>query len=122
MTTKEFIKTFGDFVNTFSRHDQKELEDALTREHRTLQQSMFGILLQMLLVYASDDYATDGRNEHSKKMAKKLIKGYAEVLFEEEFERLKTSIADEDYAREKPTEHKEAFLRNPAMYLGVPCI
>lgn len=53
--------------------------DAFKREHRTLQQSMFGMFLALIEDMATDNYHTDGRNEDSQKMARQLIEGFKEA-------------------------------------------
>ena len=83
-----------DYLNENSKEFKaaKELENALndygwnpkqfalatTTFHRTLQQSLFRTIMEILKVYASPERRTDLRNEASKKGAQKLM----EVLVE----------------------------------------
>ena len=77
-----------DYLNENSKEFKaaKELENALndygwnpkqfalatTTFHRTLQQSLFRTIMEILKVYASPERRTDLRNEESKKGAQKL--------------------------------------------------
>ena len=55
---------------------KKAFIEAFKREHRTLQQSMFRMFLELMEDMATGEYHTDGRNEDSKKMAKTLLEGF----------------------------------------------
>lgn len=72
METKEMVIELSNFVNSFTRK-QPEFNNAMSCEHRTLQQSFTRLCLQWLEHCASDDYRFDGRNEQSHKVAKVLI-------------------------------------------------
>ena len=50
--------------------------DAMSKEHRTLQQSFTKLCMQWLEYVASDEYRTDGRNEASHELCKDLIGAY----------------------------------------------
>lgn len=71
---KEVMDTLANYVNY--RKSTKAFIEAFKREHRTLQQSIFRLMLEMTEEMATDNYQTDGRNEDSKKMAKTLIEGF----------------------------------------------
>lgn len=76
LTGEELAEIITDFVNS-SNHDKiEEFVEAFTYQHRTLQQSAFGMFLQLIERMSSDDYHTDARNVDSKKMAQSLIKGF----------------------------------------------
>lgn len=47
--------------------------------HRTLQQSLFRTIVEVLKIYASPERRTDLRNEASKKGAQKLMEVLAEM-------------------------------------------
>ena len=47
--------------------------DAMSREHRTLQQSFTKLCLQWLEYVASDEYRIDARNEGSHEVCKRII-------------------------------------------------
>ena len=68
------MTALGNYVNY--RKNTQAFIDAFKREHRTLQQSAFRMLLELVEDMATDNYHTDGRNEDSKKMAKQLIEGF----------------------------------------------
>jgi len=79
---KELADAFGDAVNS-SNFKVDDFVEQFTRQHRTLQQSMFGAMLAVIVKAGSDDYRTDGRNEQSQKVAKQLLSGYEEELYKE---------------------------------------
>lgn len=66
----------GDYVNSFSREKAKDFIQGFIRQHNTLQQSSFRMILELIEFMASDEYRVDGRNEASKNVANKLIKGF----------------------------------------------
>jgi len=74
---KELANQLTNFINS-SNNDIGigEFIKAFSRQHRTLQQSSFGMFLRLIEHMASDEYHTDGRNEDSKKMAKTLLEGF----------------------------------------------
>lgn len=82
LSGKELANAFSDAVNS-SNFKVDEFVEHFTRQHRTLQQSMFGAMLSIVAKVGSDDYRTDGRNEQSKKTAKKLLDGYEEETYKE---------------------------------------
>ena len=50
--------------------------DAMSKEHRTLQQSFTRLCLKWIEYVASDEYRTDGRNEASHEICAQLLKGF----------------------------------------------
>ena len=82
LTGKELAKVFGDSLNNYN-FDVDEFVQELSKEHRTIQQSVFGAIMAVVSNVASPDYRTDGRNEQSHKVAKQLLKGYEEELYKE---------------------------------------
>ena len=82
MTGKELAKAFGDAVNS-SNFDKDEFIQEFAREHRTLQQSMFGAMLGVVKFVGSSEYRTDARNEQSHKVAKQILDGYREEVVKE---------------------------------------
>lgn len=79
MSGKELAQEFSSFVNNYGGSEKKEeFVNAFCNQHRTLQQSMFGLILQVIEKVASDEYRTDGRNEASHKVAKQIVKGFRE--------------------------------------------
>lgn len=73
----EFVSKMSDYAN--HNRDITPFIDAFKREHRTLQQTMFGMMLKLMEAIADDDYRTDLRNEDSQKIAQKLLAGFKEV-------------------------------------------
>ena len=73
--TKELVQEVTDYVNTFNDKGQ-EFCEAMSCEHRTLQQSFTKLCLQWLEHCASVEYRTDGRNEQSQKIARELLEGF----------------------------------------------
>jgi len=66
-------KTMGDYVNSYS-HDSKEFVEAMSRQHRTLQQSFTGVCVAWLHHLSKlEEFRYDGRNEASVQLAKKLL-------------------------------------------------
>lgn len=80
--TKELVQEITDYVNTFNNKSE-EFCEAMSVEHRTLQQSFTRLCLKWLEHCASDEYRTDGRNEQSKKIAKELLDGFKEKQIKE---------------------------------------
>lgn len=90
---KELAGQITDYVNRGGRDCGKELAQALSLEHRTLQQSTMKTFLEFVEFAASDDYRTDGRNEETKRTAKRILKGFAKVIAEEQ------NISEEEVIR-----------------------
>lgn len=74
MTEKAKItaEKIGELLNDFS-FNTKDVCEALTREHRTLQQTFTRLCIEWLRTCADDNYPCDGRNISSHKVAKQLI-------------------------------------------------
>lgn len=71
--TNKLVQDITNYLNTFNSRD-KEFCLSMSLEHRTLQQSFTRLCLQWVEYCASDEYATDARNEGSKDVAKKIMK------------------------------------------------
>lgn len=79
----ELAQQMADYVNTYSVKDKVgDFVDGFCRQHRTLQQSSFRLILALIEHIASDGYRTDGRNEDSKKVAKMLLNGFQKEYHE----------------------------------------
>ena len=105
---KELAEELTDFVNSYNTDKHQEFIDAFCNQHRTLQQSAFGLMLKVMERIASPDYRTDGRNEDSKKVAQTLVEGFrmaqkAKFISEGTSEKQAASIVDDS---------------NPSQYLG----
>lgn len=118
----QLIEDFANLVNGGA--DSEALQEKFRREHRTLQQSMFREILKLICMISKLDDVRDidGRNEASKKMAKKLIAGYAEVIKQEEIEHLKRAGYSPEQTEEKAEKFKQQILENPEAYFGLPCV
>ena len=82
--TKELVQEVSDYVNTFNDKG-KEFCEAMSCEHRTLQQSFTKLCLQWIEHCASDEYRTDPRNEGSQKIARELLRGFELKQIQEGF-------------------------------------
>jgi len=71
---KTAVNDVSDFLNNYGC-PLNEFIEQMAREHRTLQQNFTGLCLAWLAKCASPDYRTDGRNEYSQQIARKLLKG-----------------------------------------------
>lgn len=117
--TEALIEDFSDLVNNFN-FESKPFIQAFSRQHRTLQQNMFRTMVDLIIFMSSDEYRTDGRNEGSKALAKKLIAGYAEITKVEEKDRLlNREGCGETYSEEKAEEYRLQILTNPQSYIGL---
>lgn len=66
------MSQLSDAVNSMS-FNARNFANAARLEHRTLQQSIFRCAVEIIKVYASDDYTYDGRNQASHELAKKIV-------------------------------------------------
>lgn len=83
-TGAKLAEDMGDYVNTFS-DKSKDFIEGFCRQHRTLQQSSFKMILKLIEHMATDEYRTDPRNEDSKDIAKKLLSGFKKELNDDDF-------------------------------------
>lgn len=110
LTGLQLADAMTDYVNTFSmRERSKEFIEGFCRQHRTLQQSSFRMMLELIEHMASDNYQTDGRNEDSKIMAKKLLDGHRKIVYEQELAM--------GYTPEKAKETAESEYMKPSGFL-----
>ena len=71
---KELAEQIVNSVNCFS-YDSKEFIETIMRSHRTLQQSVFGLFLQVIEAWSKlDENSSDLRNEYAVKMSKEIMK------------------------------------------------
>jgi hypothetical protein len=83
---KELTTEITNYLNTYSFKDAgAEFCVAMSREHRTLQNSFTRLVLQWLEYIATDEYRTDDRNASGKEIAKELLAAFAEKKKEEGF-------------------------------------
>jgi len=76
LTGKGLADLMSDFANTSNNEKGKEFINGFVRQHRTLQQASFRMMLELIEHMVTDEYHTDGRNDASKKLAKTLIQGF----------------------------------------------
>lgn len=63
------------FVNVMANAERRNrsVADALMREHRTLQQSAFGLMLACVKAWADDERGHDARNEWTVEKCKTIV-------------------------------------------------
>lgn len=69
---KKLVSEITNFVNSYSIKSDEFIE-AMSREHRTLQQSFTRLCLKWIEYCASDEYKYDARNQASHEIAGMLI-------------------------------------------------
>jgi len=75
--TKELVQDITDYLNTFNSKE-KEFCEAMSCEHRTLQQSFTRLCFQWIEHCASDEYRIDARNEQSKSISLSVLHCFKE--------------------------------------------
>lgn len=75
----EAAKMLANAVNDYS-FNPKRFAETLPYIHRTLQQSIFRLIVEIINFMADDNYRTDDRNQASHDISKKLVK-----ILEEEY-------------------------------------
>lgn len=80
MTSTEFAELFSNYVNNMSLNTEQTAEK-LVRDHPTLQQSKFRVMMSAIKLWADmyDANRYDLRNQYTCEMSKKIMK-----LFEED--------------------------------------
>jgi hypothetical protein len=78
-TIARVVEDFSQAVNYYGDPAPAFVE-AFKRQHRTLQASMFRVLLKLIEALSSDDYRTDLRNEAVKEQAQLLLRGWEQAL------------------------------------------
>ena len=117
------VKLVDDFSNLVNGSpDVEAIVEQFKREHRTLQQSMFRVILTLIISMTKDDYHTDGRNEYSKEVAKKLICGYAEMVKQEDKARMLAEGCGEEYSEQKSEKYRLDIINAPDKYIGLSYI
>jgi hypothetical protein len=104
---KELMNVLGDYVNY--RKSTKGFIEAFKREHRTLQQSAFKMMLELMEEMASENYHVDGRNQSSKEIAQALLKGFIEVK--------KQEYLNEGLSQERAENYVSGEGAKPSRYL-----
>ena len=107
---KELMDAIGRYVNYGK--SKKAFIEAFKREHRTLQQSAFRMMLELIEEMATENYRTDGRNEDSKKMAKTLLDGFKEAKKKEYMAMGYSSERAEDFLQAECSNKPSAYLQH----------
>ena len=71
----QLVEEITNYVNTMSLKPE-EFTDAMSRQHRTLQQSFTRLCLKWIEYCASDEYRYDPRNEGSHDICKIIIESF----------------------------------------------
>lgn len=79
-TDKEYKAAMAleDAINDYG-WDPKKFAKACTTMHRTLQQSLFRTIVQVLIEFADENRGTDPRNEASKEGSQKILEVLKEI-------------------------------------------
>ena len=67
-----------DFINDFG-WNPKKFAQACCSMHRTLQQTLFRTMVEVLIAFASEDRGTDPRNEASKEGSQRILEVLREI-------------------------------------------
>ena len=81
LQAQKLTSDISDFLNNF--HDKENsilFNEAMSREHRTLQQNFTRLVFRWIEYCASEQYRTDGRNEASAKISRRMIDGFREMV------------------------------------------
>jgi len=70
--------TLEDAINDYG-WDPKKFAKACTTFHRTLQQTLFRTIVEVLIAFADENRGTDARNEASKEGSQQLLKVLKEI-------------------------------------------
>ena len=87
MTGKELAKQLSQFVNIMANaKEEDEFVEAIMREHRTLQQSTFKLVMKLIVAWAEtgDDFY-DLRNEYTVLQCKEILDKIPELRYNPPF-------------------------------------
>ena len=118
---EKVVEDFSNVVNSFSDYSESFI-DGFTRQHRTLQQSMFGCITKLVGHMASEEYRTDGRNEQSKKVATAMLTGIREMYAQVESDHYQRNGYSPEEIEIKLKKFRENFDKNPSNYLSLACV
>ena len=91
--TKELVQDITDYLNTFNSKE-KEFCEAMSCEHRTLQQNFTRLCLQWIEHCASPEYRTDGRNDGSKEVSIRILELWGNRMKDMGYNGLTLDIVD----------------------------
>ncbi len=79
-TDKEYKAAMAleDAINDYG-WDPKKFAKACTTFHRTLQQTLFRTIVEVLICYADENRGTDPRNQASKEGSQQILKVLKEI-------------------------------------------
>lgn len=80
MDYNKIASDWTDDINAMT-FDEKKFCEAMSQEHRTLQQTFTRVCLEWLKTCASENYSYDGRNESSHLVAKQLLDGKEDIAY-----------------------------------------
>lgn len=98
----------SDFVN--KSREYKAFTDNFLRQHRTLQQSMIRLMLEVIEKVASDEYRFDARNQGAHETCKRLIAGHKTEVYKLLLSQGETENGAKNYS--------EGEYCMPSKYLG----
>jgi len=82
-SARKLTGLISDYLNNFSYLENSAyFNDAMSREHRTLQQNFARLIFGYIEYMASDEYRTDARNADSKKIAEDIIREFSNFIRE----------------------------------------
>jgi hypothetical protein len=71
MEPQELVKVLSNYVNRMG-HDKDGVAETVMREHRTLQQNIFGLFLRVIEEWSKQGHS-DLRNEYTIETSKKIM-------------------------------------------------
>jgi hypothetical protein len=83
--SKKLANDITNYLNNFSNKSE-DFNNAMSTEHRTLQQNFTRLALGWIEHVGSADYRHDGRNEGSHKTCKQLLDGFRAIQKEDGFD------------------------------------
>ena len=74
---KEAANALSDFANIISS-DTDEFAEHIMNQHRTIQQSIFGIIQKLIVTWAKEEHY-DARNEHTIMACRNLLEAFPDL-------------------------------------------
>jgi hypothetical protein len=80
MTESELAEAFGNMCNVMGYDDHGEFTNGILKQHRTLQQSIFKAMAQVIEAWSKlDENHYDARNEQTVKTCKEIVKAFPDL-------------------------------------------
>ena len=73
-TIQKYADTIAERASSASTQDKEKFLKAMTRQHRTHQQSFTRLCVLWLTHVGQDEYLTDGRNENSHQVGNQFVR------------------------------------------------